>query len=200
MQQWYTYFDGCHGKDKVCLMICFYSKGKIDLLHWWPWTTTSLMASKPRCPEVMASNTIWGGERKLITPVMSGHVSSKGTWVQMGASPALANTLCSFTGLQLMTQLQATDIISTMCHGWQVLWHASVKLGLSPQMISTQPVIKYGRQREKIKKVLASLWRPIWLLLVLHEILTFFKKKLRQNNAFIKMYSGNTFQINRCLP
>lgn len=58
MEQRYRYLGGCHGKDNDTFMIFFYGEGKKDLLHWWPWTTTSLMASKPRCPEVTASNTI----------------------------------------------------------------------------------------------------------------------------------------------
>lgn len=62
---------GVTKRTMTVLMIFFYGEGKMDLLHWWPWTTTSLMASKPRCPEVMASNTIWGGERRLITPLIN---------------------------------------------------------------------------------------------------------------------------------
>lgn len=62
---------GVTKRTMTVLMIFFYGEGKIDLLHWWPWTTMSLMASKPRCPEVMASNTIWGGERRLITPLIN---------------------------------------------------------------------------------------------------------------------------------
>lgn len=54
-------FGRCHGKDNGSLMVFFYGdrkKKKKNLLHWWPLTTMSLMASKPRCPEVTASNTI----------------------------------------------------------------------------------------------------------------------------------------------
>lgn len=83
IEQRYRYLGGCHGEDNDTLMIFFYGEGKKDLLHWWPWTTTSLMASKPRCPEVTASNTIWRGERRLITPVINGHMSSNGTWVRL---------------------------------------------------------------------------------------------------------------------
>lgn len=83
IEQRYRYLGRCHGKDNDSLMIFFYGDRKKDLLHWWPWTTTSLMASKPRCPEVTASNTIWGGERRLITPMINGHMSSNGTWVRL---------------------------------------------------------------------------------------------------------------------
>lgn len=52
-------FGRCHGKDNGSLMVFFYGdRKKKNLLHWWPLTTMSLMASKPRCPEVTASNTI----------------------------------------------------------------------------------------------------------------------------------------------
>lgn len=101
-EQRYKYLGGCHGKDNDRLMIFFYGGGKENLLHWWPWTTTSLMASKPRCPEVTASNTIWGGERRLITAVINGHMSSNGTWARpsacAGKSGSFLNAPRSLTG------------------------------------------------------------------------------------------------------
>ncbi len=65
-------FGGWQEKAKARVMRVFLRRRRV-LLHWWPWRTTSLMASMPRCPEVTASKTICGGKRKLISTVINGH-------------------------------------------------------------------------------------------------------------------------------
>lgn len=84
LEQRYRCLGGCHGKDNDSLMIFFlWWRGKRTYCTggpgprrlWWPASHAALRLRLQTQSEE--------GERRLITPMINGHMSSNGTWVRL---------------------------------------------------------------------------------------------------------------------